>query len=525
VIHWPLVPLANGTLDDRFGLIAQSADLVARAHAAGVKAILGVGANFDEVGTGWRDATAPGIRATLITNMINAMQAGNYDGIDINWEELDWNALTAGERAQFTALMTELRTALDGINPRPLLTIVPTTGNGADVVASLIGPIQDRFDQINLQTYVMSGPYPGWVTWFNSPIFNGGATFPATADPLPSADAEVARFVNGGIPVSNLGIGIQFDGAVWTGGAGTPTGGVSAPQQEWGVAPTMEFKRSAEIITNFVGQPGYTKTFDTVAKVPWIGHDDANDALDQFISYDDEQAIQEKANYIATKGLAGVFVFEVSGDFFPAAIGDARHPLLTALRNAFPRGFAFTDVPSTYWAYAHIQALARAGVTSGCATNPLRFCPEDSVTREQMAVFLLKGALGAGYTPPPCTTAAFADVPCSSVFAPWIQDLVNRGITIGCGGGLYCPTSPVTREQMAVFLLRSVGLLADTLAPCAPPGPFTDVPCSSIFAPWIQELVARSITFGCTATTYCPTTEVTRAQMAVFLVKTFALPL
>jgi hypothetical protein len=42
---------------------------------------------------------------------------------------------------------------------------------------------------------------------------------------------------------------------------------------------------------------------------------------------------------------------------------------------------------------------------------------------------------------------------------------------------------------------------------------------------WIQELVARGITAGCTATTYCPTGPVTRAQMAVFLVRTFSLPL
>ena len=72
-----------------------------------------------------------------------------------------------------------------------------------------------------------------------------------------------------------------------------------------------------------------------------------------------------------------------------------------------------------------------------------------------MAVFLLKAKEGSGYAPPPCVTPAFADVPCSSPFAPWVNELVARGVTAGCGGGLYCPTNPTTREQMAVFLLKA----------------------------------------------------------------------
>lgn len=332
VIHWPVVPHADGTFDpNEFDLTAaQSADLVARAHAAGTRAILGFGGDANTVGNGWQGATSPAHRAQFIASMVNLMQTRGYDGIDINWEEL-----TLGDGPQFSAFITDLRAALDLIVPRPLLTVVPTAGSPAAV--SLVAAVQQHFDQINIQTYVMSGPYQGWVTWFNSPIFNGGFTFPSTGGPVPSADAEVDRFTAGGIPVGNLAIGIQFDGAVWAGGAGTPTGGVSEPRQEWNepTPPSMTFMRSADIIQTFTPANGYTKTFDAVARVPWIGRDAAGASDDRFISYDDEQAIQEKATYVAQKGLAGVFVFEVSGDFFPAESGDARHPLLTALRNAF----------------------------------------------------------------------------------------------------------------------------------------------------------------------------------------------
>ena len=84
------------------------------------------------------------------------------------------------------------------------------------------------------------------------------------------------------------------------------------------------------------------------------------------------------------------------------------------------------------------------------ATNP--------VNRQQMAVFLLKAEDGGSYLPPPCTSQDFGDVPCSSNFAPWIYELVRRGITAGCGGGNYCPLNPNTRGQMAVFLTGTFDL-------------------------------------------------------------------
>jgi hypothetical protein len=183
---------------------------------------------------------------------------------------------------------------------------------------------------------------------------------------------------------------------------------------------------------------------------------------------------------------------------------------------------SFADVPLGYWAFDFIRTLYYNGVTSGC--GGLNYCPDASVTREQMAVFLLKALLGSAYVPPACTTAPFADVPCSSPYAAWIQHLVNLGVTSGCGGGNYCPTNPVTREQMAVFLLKTKEGAAFAPPACATPT-FDDVPCSSLFAPWIQELVSRGITAGCTASSYCPTNPVTRAQMAVFLVRSFGLTL
>jgi hypothetical protein len=139
-----------------------------------------------------------------------------------------------------------------------------------------------------------------------------------------------------------------------------------------------------------------------------------------------------------------------------------------------------------------------------------------------MAVFLLTSKEGPGYAPPACVTPRFADVPCSSPYAPWINELALRGVTGGCGGGNYCPDHGVSREQMAVFLLVTREPPGYLPPPCATPT-FGDVPCSSPYARWIYELVARGITGGCGGGNYCPVSAVTRGQMSVFLVTTFGL--
>jgi hypothetical protein len=75
-----------------------------------------------------------------------------------------------------------------------------------------------------------------------------------------------------------------------------------------------------------------------------------------------------------------------------------------------------------------------------------------------MAVFLLKAQHGSAYVPAACA-GLFGDVACPSIFADWIEQLAAEQITGGCGGGNYCPSNPNTRGQMAVFLVKTFGLL------------------------------------------------------------------
>lgn len=151
------------------------------------------------------------------------------------------------------------------------------------------------------------------------------------------------------------------------------------------------------------------------------------------------------------------------------------------------------------------------------------YCPASAVTREQMAVFLLRSFEGDEYLPAACTSAPFSDVPASSAFCRFIRELSLRGVTGGCGGGNYCPTSAVSRAQMAVFLLVTLEG-GGYMPPACTSAPFADVPASHAFCRWIRELAARGITGGCGGSNYCPDSAVSRGQLAVFLAITFGLP-
>ena len=113
-------------------------------------------------------------------------------------------------------------------------------------------------------------------------------------------------------------------------------------------------------------------------------------------------------------------------------------------------GGSFSDVPPASPFYRLVETVLHSGVTGGCAAG--RYCPAAAATRDQMAVFVLVAKEGAGYRPPACGTPLFGDVPAAHPLCAWIEELARRGVTSGCGAGRYCPQEPVTREQMAAFI-------------------------------------------------------------------------
>lgn len=176
----------------------------------------------------------------------------------------------------------------------------------------------------------------------------------------------------------------------------------------------------------------------------------------------------------------------------------------------------FSDVPSNNPFYTEISNIAFRLITVGCGGG--NYCPNDNVTRAQMAAFIMR-SLGE-FDPPPPASQRFLDVAPSNPFYAFIDRLAELGITVGCGGGNYCPNDFVSRGQMAAFIMRGVGMFS-------PPAPatqrFTDVAPDNLFYAFIDQMALRGVTAGCSATTYCPNDFVTRAQMAAFLVRGFGL--
>ncbi|MEP6769190.1 MAG: hypothetical protein ABJC61_11005 [Acidobacteriota bacterium] len=217
-------------------------------------------------------------------------------------------------------------------------------------------------------------------------------------------------------------------------------------------------------------------------------------------------------------------------------------------------GDSFDDVPRSNLYYPKIEALLHAGVTSGCA--PAGYCPGDTVPRSQMAIFIanalargggnvpVSGVVGtAPYTCAPGGTSVYADVLATDSFCRHVHYLAAQNVTLGCSTGLYCPSTAVSRIEMAGFVAKATlapgggaavplayGPDAETgrsysCAPAAPSLHFTDVPASDPFCKHAHYLWARGAIAGCSPSEYCPVPAVTRAEMAKFLSKAFGLAL
>lgn len=180
----------------------------------------------------------------------------------------------------------------------------------------------------------------------------------------------------------------------------------------------------------------------------------------------------------------------------------------------------FTDTSPSDFFFDAVNLMREYSVTAGCSVSPPMYCPNDNVTRAQMAIFLVRAVLGSD-TFSYSSTPHFNDVPSTAFGFQWIQKMFELGITAGCGNGNYCPNDPVTRGQMAVFVIRArLGASADSTFTYAATPSFTDVPADNIFFKWIQRMKRDSITGGCgNGTTYCPNDPVTRGQMAIFIVR------
>ncbi len=221
-------------------------------------------------------------------------------------------------------------------------------------------------------------------------------------------------------------------------------------------------------------------------------------------------------------GWGSVYLDKGNDDYFrapiPGCVDLDDSPYLTP-------GQTFADVPPSHPFYREIEELHTLGITNGCGTDgggrPI-FCPDQPVTRRDMAVFVVRAL---GLPPLDAPSPTFADVPASMFGYGQVERFSELGITTGCDAGpprRYCPLAPVTRRDMAVFIVRAKGL-----APLASGTPtFADVPASMFGFGQVERFYEQGITTGCAVSPlrYCPFDAVDRKAMAAFLVRAFGPP-
>jgi hypothetical protein len=177
----------------------------------------------------------------------------------------------------------------------------------------------------------------------------------------------------------------------------------------------------------------------------------------------------------------------------------------------------FADVAAPAYYFDSVNLLSGKGITSGCGTNPLDYCPTAPVTRAEVAILIVRSVYG-GDNFTTSQTPYFADVGPTDFGFQWIQKMFELGITTGCGGGDFCPAGSVTRAEAAIFTIRArYGATANF--DVSPFGYFVDVPPGSFGYNWIQRMAMDNITTGCGALTYCPDEAATRGDMAIFIMR------
>ncbi|MEX2030784.1 MAG: S8 family serine peptidase [Anaerolineales bacterium] len=182
----------------------------------------------------------------------------------------------------------------------------------------------------------------------------------------------------------------------------------------------------------------------------------------------------------------------------------------------------FVDVPCSYTGDVYIDALFNAEYVAGCNASPRMYCPNNTMTRAESAVFVVRGVHGGGFSPAEPTAQVFADVALGQWYTKWAGALWDDGYTAGCGTDplIYCPLQGHTRAEGAVFYLRMLN--GPSFVPPEPSSTiFSDVPLGQWYTKWVHAAYQAGILPACQVTPslqFCPNAALTRALAAYAMV-------
>lgn len=316
ICHAFLWPLADGSLDQ--SQLALYPDLITAAHNNGVKVLVSIGGyGTSTQNTGFKTmVNSTAARAAFITNLVNFIKANGYDGADFDWEYP-----ASGDKANFTALLTDLRTAFNS-NNIPLMTAAvynsPSAGYDVPKLNTLL-------DWIGIMTYDFTGSWeqPGTRLINNSALYS-------TSQQSYSIDKSVNAWVSGGMSKAKVCAGMPFYGYL-----------MNAPDMYGSITTTSGAKALSynTISSSYLNNSGWQYTFDNNTKTPYL----RNSAQTQVISFDDTTSTRMKCDYINAKGLAGAIIWKIAQSYNASA---KLNPLLKTVGDFLLRNSAVSAVSS-----------------------------------------------------------------------------------------------------------------------------------------------------------------------------------
>ncbi|PLX05728.1 MAG: hypothetical protein C0594_06815 [Marinilabiliales bacterium] len=302
-----------------------STSIIYKAHESGTKVLPSIGGwtlsnNFSQI------AADPVKRQNFALACINLIQTFQFDGIDIDWEYpgfAEHNG-TPADKENFTSLMMEIRNALDslsGITGNDYLLTACFSADPPKMEYIEYGNLVDILDMFNMMTYDFSGTFDA-VANHNSPLYA-----PTQGDSEWNLDRAFYNVTQlHGVPPEKVNLGVAFYGRSMTNCAGLF-------ETHSGLANTSLFAadEGSPLYYNVLeSQALFTNNWDDQAKVPFLT--DGPDAT--FVTFDDENSVRLKAEYIRDSGAGGAIIWEITGDYLESYPGSgivSATPLLDAL--------------------------------------------------------------------------------------------------------------------------------------------------------------------------------------------------
>jgi chitinase len=314
--------ILNGERDAGNGGYVSGTSLAARAHQHNIKVMVSIGGwegslEFSQI------AADPKKRAAFAKACVRRIVDHGFDGIDIDWEfpgYADHNGIPA-DKQNFTLFLKEIRDSLTALEKRTgksylLTAALPSGGPNADNME--IEKIAPLLDFLNIMTYDFSG---GWspVSGHNAPLYAG-----RLEDSSLSVDAAFRLYHEKyGIPSQKINLGAPFYARTF-GNCGGIYAAHTGPDGE-------HFPDGGAYYYELLPRMGeFNRYWDEKAKVPYL----LAKNFRTFITYDDEESISLKAQYVADNNAAGLIIWEITADYLP----DRKTPLLDAINKIFRVG-------------------------------------------------------------------------------------------------------------------------------------------------------------------------------------------